>query len=201
MRSRAISRALLDSPRVTAAVASASSHAETAPTESVHEKWSSALPDEWSFFTKLMTYSGACEACMSSRLRSTLTQRACYSWIGGCAIYRRAPSRACSRRRSERRTRSRSHRRRAVLARSVGGHAGVAARARAGGAAAVRRSLPISPATSRHVSTHLAISRHISPHLATSRHISQVHMTFSGGFEEAWAEGEAREILPHHPRD
>jgi len=34
---------------------------------------------------------------------------------------------------------------------------------------------------------------YISPHLATSRHISQVHMTFSGGFEEEWAEGEARE--------
>ena len=51
---------------------------------------------------------------------------------------------------------------------------------------AVHMTFYISPylATSRHISPYLATSRHISPHLATSRHISQVHMTFSGGFEE-----------------
>ena len=68
--SRAISRALLGSPRVTAAsVASASSHAETAPTESVHAKWSSAQSAECSLFTNARTCSGACRVRVSRRLR------------------------------------------------------------------------------------------------------------------------------------
>ena len=78
---------MLDSPRVTASLASASSHAETAPTESVHEKWSSALLVEWSFFTKLMTYSGACEACVCEQPAPIDIDAACALFLDRRALF------------------------------------------------------------------------------------------------------------------